>query len=71
MPAEKKLWIKFKSNTPIPANVLGEDEDRRAQSGKPIQLPASYAKHVVSDGFAEFCEEPKKKGAVVPVKAEA
>lgn len=60
MAQSKKKWVAFKSNATVPADVLGEDEDQKMQVGEPVQLPEAYADHVVQDGFAAFCDAPKK-----------
>ncbi|QBR35750.1 hypothetical protein ETW23_05935 [Leisingera sp. NJS201] len=60
MAQSKKKWVAFKSNATVPADVVGEEEDRKMQVGEPVQLPESYANHVVQDGFAAFCDAPKK-----------
>lgn len=60
MAQSKKKWVAFKSNTTVPGSVLGEGSDQKMQVGKPIQLPEAYANHVVQDGFAAFCDPPKK-----------
>ncbi len=52
----KKKWVAFKSNATIPMAILGEKEDRKVQVGEVIEVPATYADHVVQDGFAEFSD---------------
>lgn len=60
MAQSKKKWVAFKSNATVPGDVMGEDKDQKMQVGEPVQLPAAYADHVVQDGFAAFCDAPKK-----------
>lgn len=60
MAQSKKKWVAFKSNATVPGNVMGEVKDQKMQVGEPVQLPESYANHVVQDGFAAFCDAPKK-----------
>ncbi|KPD11566.1 hypothetical protein [Phaeobacter sp. 11ANDIMAR09] len=60
MAQTKKKWVAFKSNATVPGDVMGEDKDQKMQVGEPVQLPAAYADHVVQDGFAAFCDAPKK-----------
>lgn len=60
MAQSKKKWVAFKSNTTVPGNVMGEGKDQKIQVGEPVQLPEAYANHVVQDGFAAFCDAPKK-----------
>lgn len=62
MAQSKKKWVAFKSNATVPGDVMGEDKDRKMQVGEPVQLPEAYADHVVQDGFAAFCDAPKKSG---------
>ncbi|KEP69655.1 hypothetical protein DL1_03280 [Thioclava dalianensis] len=59
MAQPKKKWVAFRTNTPVPAAVIGAKADQKMQAGQPVQLPAAYADHVVHDGFAEFCDAPK------------
>lgn len=61
MAATKKKWVGFKSNCLIPADMAGEKEDTRVNARKPVQVPAFYADSVVSDGFADHCDAPKKE----------
>ncbi len=60
MAQSKKKWVAFKSNATVPGDVMGEDKDQKMQVGKPVKLPEAYADHVVQDGFAAFCDAPKK-----------
>lgn len=60
MAQSKKKWVAFKTNAAVPADVMGEKEDQKMQVGEPVQLPEAYADHVVHDGFAAFCDAPKK-----------
>jgi len=60
MAQSKKKWVAFKSNATVPGDVMGEDKDQKMQVGEPVQLPEAYADHVVQDGFAAFCDAPKK-----------
>lgn len=60
MAQTKKKWVAFKSNATVPGAVMGEKEDQKMQVGEPVQLPEAYANHVVQDGFASFCDAPKK-----------
>jgi len=60
MAQSKKKWVAFKSNATVPADVVGEKADQKVQIGEPVQLPEAYADHVVQDGFAAFCDAPKK-----------
>jgi hypothetical protein len=60
MAQSKKKWVAFKSNATVPGDVMGEDKDQKMQVGEPVQLPEGYADHVVQDGFAAFCDAPKK-----------
>ncbi|MEX5515713.1 hypothetical protein [Pseudophaeobacter sp. 1A09344] len=60
MAQSKKKWVAFKSNATVPGDVMGEDKDQKMQVGEPTQLPEAYANHVVQDGFAAFCDAPKK-----------
>ena len=60
MAQSKKKWVAFKSNATVPGDVMGEDKDQKMQVGGPVQLPEAYADHVVQDGFAAFCDAPKK-----------
>ena len=60
MAREKKKWVAFRTASIIPGKVLGEDKDRKMAIGAPVQLPASYADHVIHDGFAYACDAPKK-----------
>lgn len=71
MAQENKKWVMFKSTARIPGEILGLDEDKRAQPGQPIQLPESYADHVVADGFAVESEAPKKAPKKPATKASA
>lgn len=61
--AQKKKWVAFKSNATVPADVLGAENDQKMNVGEPVQLPEGYANHVVQDGYAAFCDAPKKKPA--------
>ncbi|MBT9383324.1 hypothetical protein KM176_05585 [Pseudooceanicola sp. CBS1P-1] len=56
--AEKKIWVAFKSATPVPASVLGETADRRMKIGAPVQLPATYAAQMIDNGFAVVSSAP-------------
>ena len=60
MAQSKKKWVAFKSNATVPGDVMGEGKDQKMQVGEPVQLPEAYADHVVQDGFAAFCDAPKK-----------
>lgn len=60
MAQSKKKWVAFKSNATVPGDVMGEGKDQKMQVGEPVQLPEAYANHVVQDGFAAFCDAPKK-----------
>lgn len=60
MAQSKKKWVAFKSNATVPGDVMGKDKDQKMQVGEPVQLPATYADHVVQDGFAALCDAPKK-----------
>lgn len=60
MAQSKKKWVAFKSNAAVPGDVMGEGKDQKMQVGEPVQLPEAYADHVVQDGFAAFCDAPKK-----------
>lgn len=60
MAQSKKKWVAFKSNATVPADVVGEKTDQKMRVGEPVQLPEAYADHVVQDGFAAFCDAPKK-----------
>ena len=60
MAQTKNKWVAFRTNITVPAAVIGEEKDRKMQVGKPVQLPAGYANHVVHDRFADFCDAPKK-----------
>lgn len=69
MARPKKKWVSFRGNTLVPAKVIGADRDKKMQAGKPEQLPASYADHVVSEGIAVHCDPPtKKKDAATAVR---
>ncbi|MBR9651910.1 hypothetical protein [Thalassovita aquimarina] len=63
MAQPKKKWVAFRTNATIPAEVVGEKEDKKVNAGEPVYLPAAYADHVVHDRFADPCEAPKKKAA--------
>ena len=63
MAQPKKKWVAFRTNAIVPAAVIGANADRKMQVGQPVQLPATYADHVVHDGFAEFCDAPKGSGS--------
>lgn len=63
MAQQKKKWVAFKTNAIVPGDVLGEAKDQKMQAGDPVQLPEGYAGHVVADGFASFCDAPKKATA--------
>lgn len=62
MAQSRKKWVAFKSNATVPGDVMGEGKDQKMQVGEPVQLAESYADHVVQDGFAAFCDAPKKSG---------
>lgn len=77
MAQQKKKWVAFKTNAIVPGGVLGENKDQKMQAGEPVQLPEGYADHVVADGFASFCDAPKRdaqkksSGPSVAEKADA
>lgn len=58
--ASKYKWVAFRTNSKIPAAVLGEKEDVKVNAGEPVRVPADYADHVVHDRFAEFSVAPPK-----------
>lgn len=60
MSKTKKKWVKFRTNATIPAKVTGDKKDHKMRVGEAVQLPGDYADHVVHDGFAVFCDAPKK-----------
>lgn len=64
MAQAKMKWVAFRTNTTVPAAVIGAKKDQKLQVGKPVELPAAYADHVVHDRFADFCDPdeagPKK-----------
>ena len=55
-----KKWVAFRTNATIPANILGEKEDRKVQVGEPVLVPTEYADHVIHDKFADASAAPKK-----------
>lgn len=57
----KKKWVAFKCNSIIPAEMLGEEKDRKVQVGEAIRVPDFYADSVKQYGIADFCDAPKKK----------
>lgn len=61
--ASAKKWVAFIGNVTIPAEMAGEDEDKKIQVGEPVQVPAFYADSVVQDRIAKFCDAPKKEPA--------
>ena len=60
MAQSKKKWVAFKGNVMVPGSILGEVKDQKMQAGEPVLLQDAYADHVVQDGFAVFCDAPKK-----------
>ena len=60
MAQNQKKWVAFRTNATVPASVIGGERNQKMQVGQPVQLPASYADHVVHEGFATFCDAPKK-----------
>lgn len=67
--ASAKKWVAFIGNVTIPAEMAGEDEDKKVQVGKPVQVPAFYADSVVQDRIAKFCDAPKKAPAPKKTKS--
>lgn len=60
MARTKKIWVKFKSNSTVPADVLGAEKDEKMQACEPVSLPEKYALHVIGLQIAEKCDAPKK-----------
>lgn len=61
MAAKTKIWVKFKSNTPIPGAVVGEKaETVRAQAGVPTFIDGTYGQQMIDNRFAEKCDKPSK-----------
>lgn len=78
MAKQKTAWVAFKAANLVPGAVFGETKDRRMQPGEPVELPAAYAAHVVSEGFAVPSEKPqapsgadKKKAAEISAAEQA
>lgn len=63
MARAKKKWVAFFGATRIPGEVAGVELGVKVQPRVPVQVTESYAKHVVDDGFAEYCDAPKKTSA--------
>lgn len=63
MTTAKKKWVTFKGNSTVPASVLKEEEDVKANAGEPILLPGDYAAHVIALRIAAECAAPKKAPA--------
>lgn len=61
----KKKWVMFHGSNRIPGEATGKSaaDAVRVEPGKPIQVTEGYAKHVVADGFAQYCDPPKKPPA--------
>ena len=60
MEEPKKKWVAFNSNCRVPVGILDKDKEVKVQAGEPVQLPISYADHVVQDLYAVECDAPKK-----------
>ncbi|NIZ11082.1 hypothetical protein [Pseudooceanicola sp. HF7] len=69
--ATKKSWVSFTSATPVPAEILGEKEDRRMMIGTPVQLPADYAAHMIADRFAVAVDAPAPMKSVTKAARKA
>ena len=67
----KTKLVAFRTNSTIPARVLGLDKDKKVEPGKPIRLPTKYADHVVADGFAEYAKAETKAGGSKKANAAA
>ena len=66
MAQNPRKWVVFRTNATVPASVLDAYKDQKMQVGKPVKLPATYADHVVHEGFADFCYAPEKDGSQKP-----
>ncbi|MBB5515772.1 hypothetical protein FHS89_001792 [Rubricella aquisinus] len=60
MAQKKKKWVAFRTNTTVPAEVIGKTSNEKMQAGQPVLLPETYADHVIHEGFAVACDAPKK-----------
>ena len=60
MARAKKKWVNFVTGITIPKDVIGEKKDKKVKRGEEVQLPGSYADHLIADRFAVECDPPKK-----------
>jgi hypothetical protein len=62
-------WVTLKTGITVPAAVMRSKDDEPLPHGAVVELPASYADHLVSDGYATLSEAPKPEKRKAPAKS--